>query len=136
MILMNLTEEYEQVRHRVATTNFSRGFNPSVPFFETVIRYLGGFLSAYYLSKDQVFLTAADDVARKLLPGFETQSGFPGHAVNFLDDQPSDSLWMGGSVYLAEIASCQLEYKYLAYLTRRVAYFTKVKAFLQLIICC
>jgi mannosyl-oligosaccharide alpha-1,2-mannosidase len=129
MILMNLTEEYEQVRRHVGKLNLSRGYTPTVPFFETIIRYLGGLLSAYHLTHDRVFLTAADDLGKKLLPGFGTQSGLPGHGVNFVLDHSEESLWMGETVYLAEVASCQMEYKYLAYLTRRVEYFRKVRPF-------
>ncbi len=53
-----------------------------VQFFETVIRYLGGFLSAYALSGNPIFLTRADDLGRRLLPAFNTQSKLPAFAVN------------------------------------------------------
>ena len=53
-----------------------------VPFFETIIRYLGGFLSAYHLSGNPILLSRADDLARRLLPAFETPSGLPAFAVN------------------------------------------------------
>ena len=51
-------------------------------FFETVIRYLGGLLSAYALSHDPVFLSRADDLGTKLLPAFSSASGLPYHSVN------------------------------------------------------
>ena len=53
-----------------------------VPFFETVIRYLGGLLSAYALSKDPSLLSLADDLGTRLLPAMNTSSGFPMYAVN------------------------------------------------------
>ena len=52
------------------------------PFFETVIRYLGGLLSAYALSNDTTFLSRADDLGTKLLPAFHTASGLPSYSVN------------------------------------------------------
>ena len=52
------------------------------PFFETVIRYLGGALSAYALSGEPVLLARADDLGRMLLPAFNTTSGLPTYAVN------------------------------------------------------
>ena len=52
------------------------------PFFETVIRYLGGTLSAYALSGEPILLARADDLGKALLPAFNTSSGFPMYAVN------------------------------------------------------
>ena len=51
-------------------------------FFETVIRYLGGLLSAYALSHRQIFLDKADELGRVLLPAFNTTSGMPAYAVD------------------------------------------------------
>ena len=44
-------------------------------FFETVIRYLGGLLSAYALSGRQVLLDKADELGQKLLPVFSKTNG-------------------------------------------------------------
>ena len=44
-------------------------------FFETVIRYLGGLLSAYALSERQVLLDKADELGQKLLTVFNTPAG-------------------------------------------------------------
>jgi mannosyl-oligosaccharide alpha-1,2-mannosidase len=52
------------------------------PFFETVIRYLGGLLSAHALSGETILLVRADELGRKLLPAFNTPSGLPHHSVN------------------------------------------------------
>lgn len=57
--------------------------SPEIPFFETTIRYLGGFLSAYTLTSDKIFLTRADELAQILLPAFQTQSGLPSFSVDF-----------------------------------------------------
>ena len=53
-----------------------------VPFFETVIRYLGGLLSAYALSGEPILLARADDLGKMLLPAFNTTHGLPMYAVN------------------------------------------------------
>lgn len=52
------------------------------PFFETIIRFLGGLLSAYALSGDPILLSRADDLGGMLLPAFLTNSGLPAFAVN------------------------------------------------------
>ena len=53
-----------------------------VPFFETVIRYLGGLLSAYAISREPILLARADDLGAALLPAMDTPSGLPIYAVN------------------------------------------------------
>ncbi len=53
-----------------------------VPFFETIIRYLGGTLSAYALSGDQDILKFAETLATALLPAFNTSTGLPTYSVN------------------------------------------------------
>lgn len=52
------------------------------PFFETVIRYLGGLLSAYALSNELILLQKADELATKLAPVFNTPTGLPVFGVN------------------------------------------------------
>jgi hypothetical protein len=56
--------------------------NEYAPFFETVIRYLGGLLSAYALSGESGLLSRADDLGSKLLPAFNSSTGLPYYAVN------------------------------------------------------
>ena len=51
-------------------------------FFETVIRYLGGLLSAYALSGRRVLLNKADELGQKLLPIFNTETGMPAFMIN------------------------------------------------------
>lgn len=51
-------------------------------FFETVIRYFGGLLSAYALSGRQVLLHKADELAQRLLPVFRTPSGMPAFSID------------------------------------------------------
>jgi mannosyl-oligosaccharide alpha-1,2-mannosidase len=54
----------------------------NAPFFETVIRYLGGLLSAYALSGESILLARADELGRQLLPVFNSPSGLPHFSVN------------------------------------------------------
>ncbi|PSS29750.1 hypothetical protein PHLCEN_2v2898 [Hermanssonia centrifuga] len=119
MVLMGLHEMSNKTVQHVAQLTFDR--DQSVQFFETVIRYLGGFLSAYALTKNPVFLARADDLGRKLLPAFNTPSGLPTFGVNPLTGQ-TRSGWMGNVAILSEMGSCQMEYRYLAHLTGRPEY--------------
>ena len=68
--------------HPNAVDNFFQT-NNYAPFFETIIRYLGGYLSAYALSGERVLLSLADDLGSRLLPAFNTKTiGFPAGSVN------------------------------------------------------
>lgn len=53
-----------------------------VPFFETVIRYLGGLLAAHAMSGEQLLLDKADELATLLEPAFNTAKGFPVFAID------------------------------------------------------
>lgn len=113
MLLMGLKDEYERTLPLIMNSNFSLPVNTAVPFFETVIRYLGGLLSAYALSNDSRLLTKADELGTKLSPAFNTESGFPVFGVNTYEGVES-----GPPIgVLAEIASWQLEYSYLGKVT-------------------
>ncbi|KAI0955388.1 hypothetical protein AcW1_006986 [Taiwanofungus camphoratus] len=136
MILMGLNEEFGRALPVVERANFSlppdvisegRLRKQYAPFFETVIRYLGGLLSAYALSHEPILLQRADDLGRMLSPAFNTESGLPLYAVN-TDDGATHGPGIG---ILAEVASCQLEYTYLAQMTGRKEYFEKANNVIQ-----
>ena len=82
MLLMGLDDEFQRGLELVKKTNFTQKADEYVPFFETVIRYLGGLMSAYALSKEPILFEKADELARVLSPVFNTASGFPYYAVN------------------------------------------------------
>ncbi|KAF9480536.1 glycoside hydrolase family 47 protein [Pholiota conissans] len=114
MLLMNLDDEYTRALDLVKKVNFKKSEPRFVPFFETIIRYLGGLLSAYALSKDQILVSRAQDLAKALDPVFNKRTGMPYYSVD-----PSSGETLGPQLgILAEIASLQLEYTYLAKLTK------------------
>lgn len=83
LLLLNLTDEYSLARTHVRQIDFSKIVGEksvygqlkdgrTVPVFETVIRYLGGLLSAYDLSGgDSLMLERAEDLAGWLMGAFE-----------------------------------------------------------------
>jgi len=130
MVLMGLTDEIQRAIPIVERTDFSLKLVSSgpngiisqdayAPFFETVIRYLGGLLSAYALTQESIFLQKADELGTKLSPAFDTPSGLPAYAVS-----PTTGKFVLNSIgMLAEVGSCQLEYFYLAQLTGKKSYY-------------
>ncbi|KZV97787.1 seven-hairpin glycosidase [Exidia glandulosa HHB12029] len=136
MILMDTKPELERALEKIASMDFKQVSVPGVslatqnshvPFFETVIRYLGGLLSGYALTNNTVLLARADDLGRKLLPVFDTKGGIPAYSVSTDKGTREDSGGRWGRSLIAEIASCQVEYKYIAHLTGRREYFRKVE---------
>ncbi|KAL5531444.1 hypothetical protein ACEPAG_4321 [Sanghuangporus baumii] len=122
MYMMGLHDEFDRGVKLVKKMQIET-HNDTVPFFETVIRYLGGLLSAYGLSKDPVLLHKADELGAALLPAFNTTSGFPVFAVNPATGQRSGGWGSYSTGWLAEIASCMMEYKYLAKVTGKKEYY-------------
>merc|ERR1712137_181670 len=116
--IMGFKDDFWEARDWVRDhLSFER--NRDVSFFETVIRELGGLLSAYELSKDPVFLEKAEDLATRLLPAFDTSSPVPHASVNLVTGRSSSPSWTGRNSILSEIGTVQLEFLYLAYHTHR-----------------
>ncbi|TCD63845.1 hypothetical protein EIP91_004887 [Steccherinum ochraceum] len=109
MLLMGLTDEFTRALDHVSRTNFT--ITGHLSFFETTIRYMGGLLSAYAFSHEYVLVEKADELAKALTPAFNTSSGLPSYS-----SYPA---------MLAEVASCQLEYAYLAQLTGKKEHYDR-----------
>lgn len=62
-----------------------------VSVFETSIRLVGGLLSAHHASGDAALLAKARDLADRLLPAFDTPTGFPYRFINLKTGVRRDS---------------------------------------------
>ncbi|MCP9257010.1 alpha-1,2-Mannosidase [Dirofilaria immitis] len=75
-IIMGLDDEFEEGRKWVAESlSFEK--NRFVSFFETTIRVLGGLLSAYHLSGDEMFVHRAQDLGSRLAGAYAAPSAIP-----------------------------------------------------------
>lgn len=123
LMLMGCDEEIEDAKSWV-DKELTYDIDSSVSVFETTIRMLGGLLSAHYLSGDDdtVYLEKAVELGNKLVTAFNTPSGIPYSDLNLHTESqgPPGFPPMGAST--AEIATLQLEFKYLSNLTGE-AYF-------------
>lgn len=95
--------------------------------FQITIRVLGGLLSAYHLSEDQIFLERATELADRILPVFETPSGLPLSMINLGLRKGVDDPNHAGLVSTAEAATLQLELRYLSHLTDNEEYWEKAE---------
>eukprot|EP00939_MAST-03C_sp_MAST-3C-sp1_P000143 g143.t1 len=119
--LMGLREDFEAAKRWVATSlDFSR-VHKMMSFFETNIRMMGGLLSAYDLSGDRVFLDKAEDLGRRMKPGFGTSTGIP-QAQIALGSGNIKASWTGNKAVLAEFGTLQVEWRYLSHVTGNPEY--------------
>eukprot|EP01118_Nematostelium_gracile_P013748 TRINITY_DN5228_c0_g1_i1.p1 TRINITY_DN5228_c0_g1~~TRINITY_DN5228_c0_g1_i1.p1 ORF type:complete len:557 (+),score=113.11 TRINITY_DN5228_c0_g1_i1:81-1751(+) len=122
--IMGLKEEFKLARDWI-DANLDVNKDRDVSLFETCIRVLGGLLSAYDLSKDEMFLLKARQLGDRFLPAFDTPSGIPYASVNLRTGRGSTPGWLGSSSVLAEIATLQLEFEYLSHHTGNPKYSEK-----------
>lgn len=118
--IMGLQEEFSEAKEWIKEKlNFN--VNKDVNFFETTIRVLGGLLSAFHLSKDNIFLEKAIDLANRLMPGFRSSSGMPYSDVNLQTGHAHPPTW-GQDSTVSEISTVQLEFRDVSRLTRDPKY--------------
>ncbi|KIV99396.1 uncharacterized protein PV09_08939 [Verruconis gallopava] len=126
LLIMDLHEEFEYAVEAAANVSFApEAFvGLEVNIFETIIRYLGGLLSAYDLAGcgDQRLLAKAVEVADMAYAAFDTENRMPlgrWRIHDFAQDLHQASRF--GS--LAEMASFSLEFSRLSMLTGDMKYF-------------
>uniref|UniRef100_A0A1I7VN79 alpha-1,2-Mannosidase n=1 Tax=Loa loa TaxID=7209 RepID=A0A1I7VN79_LOALO len=119
-IIMGLNDEFEEGRNWVAESlSFEK--NHFVSFFETTIRVLGGLLSAYHLSGDQIFVHRAQDLGSRLTAAYATSSPVPYSDVSLTNREGRQPSW---NTYcsLSEVTSVQLELRDLSRVTNNSTY--------------
>ncbi|CAO3655110.1 unnamed protein product [Mucor hiemalis] len=123
LLIMDLHDEFLEVMPRISKINFHVDENISV--FESIIRYMGGFISAYELGerKQDSLLQKAEKLAQQLLPAFETPSGLPHHLWNPVQNRPNNR-----ETLIAEVGTVQLEFMMLSQLTGNPIYGQKAQA--------
>jgi len=124
--LLGMTDEFNAAREWVSE-NLRFDDNRFVSFFETIIRVLGGLLSAYDMSNDQMFLDKAVELADRLMPAFDSPTGIPYGQINLRTGEKRNPGWTGGSTLLAEAGTIQMEFWYLSNRTGDSKYFEKAQ---------
>ncbi|UZJ52337.1 hypothetical protein CBS101457_001657 [Exobasidium rhododendri] len=151
LLIMGEEEEYKRARDWVRNIDWSsrRG---KFSVFETTIRTLGGLLSAHALCQpgndslspitselcspedSAMFLEKAVGLAERLKPAFEqTKFGIPFREIDFQSGQAFPDVDNRNMSSLAEVASIQLEFKYLAHATGDATWWTLAERPMQAI---
>ena len=75
--IMSMRSDFEHAVAAAANISFETAATDEIKVFETNIRYLGGFLSAYDLSGDKRLLRKAKEVGDMLYAAFDTPNRMP-----------------------------------------------------------
>ncbi|XP_005875326.1 PREDICTED: mannosyl-oligosaccharide 1,2-alpha-mannosidase IC [Myotis brandtii] len=128
LYLMELKEEFQEAKTWVEE-NFHLNVSGEASLFEVNIRYIGGLLSAFYLTGEDVFRVKAIKLGEKLLPAFNTPTGIPKGVVNFKSGSNRSWGWSmtGSSSILAEFGSLHLEFLHLTELSGNQVFAEKVR---------
>lgn len=112
---MGLEDEFEKARNFIAL-DFAPSGKWSV--FEFVIRFVGGFLSAYQMTEDPLFLEKAVACCRAILASYSNATGIP-NSILVIRTQAGrlNASSRLRSRMLSEGGSCQLEFLTVSVLT-------------------
>ncbi|XP_067863038.1 mannosyl-oligosaccharide 1,2-alpha-mannosidase IA-like isoform X1 [Heptranchias perlo] len=114
LFIMGLQEEFREAKEWVEN-NLDFNVNGEVSVFEVTIRFVGGLLSAYYLTGDELFKMKSIELGEKLLPAFNTPTGIPWALINLRSGVGRNWGWAsGGSSILAEFGTLHLEFMHLS----------------------
>ena len=131
LLIMDLDDEFQQARKWV---NESIAFGDNVSFFEAVIRCVGGLMSAYELTKDQLFLEKAVKLGNLLMNAFKTETGLPRVLIDMKTGMLYDYPWNNESTLLSDAGSCQIEFLALSRYSGNYSYYniaTKARVSLE-----
>lgn len=121
LLIMGLNEEFNQSRSFVKTLSLE-DVTSDISVFEFNIRFIGGLLSAYALTKDDLFKRKAEYFANIILPAFNTPTGIPNALINPKTGHSKNYAWAsGGASILAEFGSLHLEFVYLSEITGEIS---------------
>ncbi|KIY51725.1 glycoside hydrolase [Fistulina hepatica ATCC 64428] len=132
MWIMDLQPEYARAREWVETQlSFDRDGVFST--FETTIRVLGGLLSLFHLTTDRLYLNKAVELADRILPTFDTDTGLPLPSINLRERVGVVDRYAPSMISTAEATTLQLEFKDLAEVTGNKEYWYKVEKPMKLV---
>ncbi|KEF62649.1 mannosyl-oligosaccharide alpha-1,2-mannosidase [Exophiala aquamarina CBS 119918] len=126
--IMGLHDEFEEAVGLVKNIDFKTTTRKDIPLFETTIRYLGGLIAAYDVSKakHKVLLDKAVELADVLMGAFDTPNRMPIGYYNWAPSYASQPHRASTHMVLAELGSLSVEFTRLAQITREVKYYDAV----------
>ncbi|KAL2201622.1 family 47 glycoside hydrolase [Sarocladium strictum] len=121
--IMDLKDEFAEAVDAIDKIDFRETTLSEVNVFETTIRYLGGFLSAFDLSQDVRLLTKAVEVGDMVYKAFDTPNRMPIMRWNIKGAADGERQVAGAGTLSAEIGSLCMELTRLSLVTRDPRWF-------------
>lgn len=125
--IMGFKKEFYEAVEAVSGIDFGESTASTISVFETTIRYLGGLLSAYDLSREQVLLDKAVQLGEMLYRAFDTSNNMP------LDRLAIEAAKEGGEGFVADsnicfagIGSLTMEFTRLSQITQEPKFYDAV----------
>lgn len=115
--IMNLKHDFKEAVAAAVSIDFGATSHEEINVFETTIRYLGGFLSAYDLSGDQRLLIKATELGEMLLVAFDTPNRMPITRWNVREARKLQAQHAHPVTLVAEIGSLAMEFTRLSQIT-------------------
>ncbi|GLD94489.1 hypothetical protein PINS_up003100 [Pythium insidiosum] len=135
--IMDMKDEFARAREYVATKlRFDHlGADPGahISVFETIIREVGGLLSAFELSRDEIFKSKAKELMDLLAPAYQASEGVYYTYFNPKTKHKHFPPWSAHMAHVADIGSLQLESRYLSDITNDASYATRGDAFYEIL---
>lgn len=120
-IMLGMKKEAAEAKELILS-RLSFDVDNDVQVFEITIRLLGALQTAYELDGDKRFLTLAEDLAKRLMPAFNTPTGMPYRYVHLQTGKTRDGLNNP-----AEIGTLMMEFGKLSKLTGNNSYYDAAK---------
>jgi mannosyl-oligosaccharide alpha-1,2-mannosidase len=130
--IMGLRDEFDEAVAAVAEIDFGNSSSPGVNIFETNIRYLGGLMAAYELSRRDVLLQKAIELGDLIYGGFNTENRMPVDNINFEAAKEGSGLVVEGTVVSASPGTLTLELTRLSQLTGDPKYYDAITGIIDL----
>ena len=126
---MDLHDDFREAVEAIKVIDFSTCALQQLNVFETTIRYLGGFLSAYDLSggKYPILLQKATEMGDMLYKAFDTPNRIPITRWDWQAARDGASQQADESALVSEIGSLTLEFTRLSQITGEPKYFDAVQ---------
>lgn len=124
--ILGLRDEFDEAVEAVAKIDFGLSTSPRVNTFETNIRYLGGLIAAYDLSKREALLVKAVELGDLIYAAFDTENRMPVDFIGFEAAKAGGGLTVESSVVSASPGTLSLELTRLSQITGDPKYYDAI----------
>ncbi|KAI1185467.1 glycoside hydrolase family 47 protein [Nemania serpens] len=124
--ILGLRDEFDEAVEAVARIDFGRSTSPRVNTFETNIRYLGGLIAAYDLSKREALLVKAVELGDLIYAAFNTENRMPVDFIDFDAAKTGEGLVVESTVVSASPGTLSLELTRLSQITGDPKYYDAI----------